>query len=73
MVRGALNSVATRDVPLAKKVDMKCMPVNVLKNIARMTRTLCVLIMSHTHFSSESTLCSCVNVKELLARDKRGI
>ena len=33
-----------------KKVDMKCMRVNVLKNIAGITRILCVLIMSHMHF-----------------------
>ena len=42
--------MATRDLPLAKNVDMKCMQVNVLKSIARITRRLCVLIMSHTHF-----------------------
>ena len=42
--------MTTRDVPLVKKVDMKCMQVNVLKNIARMTRRLCVIIMSYTHF-----------------------
>ena len=35
---------------LEKKVDLKCMELNALKNIARMTRRLCVLIMSHTHF-----------------------
>ena len=35
---------------LEKKVGMKCMQLNVLKNVARMTRTLCFLIMSHTHF-----------------------
>ena len=46
----AWDSVATRDIPLEKKVDMKCMQVNVLKNIAGITRILCVLIMSHMHF-----------------------
>ena len=35
---------------LEKKVDLKCMELNALKNIARMTRRLCALIMSHTHF-----------------------
>ena len=50
VVWGARDSMATRDVPLAKKVDMKCMQVNKLKNIVTMTRRLCVLIMSHTHF-----------------------
>ena len=35
--------MATRDVPLEKKVDMKCMRVSELKNIARMTRRLCIL------------------------------
>ena len=39
-----------QDVPLAKKIDMKCMQVNKIKNIVTMTRRLCVLIMSHTHF-----------------------
>ena len=34
---------------LEKKVDLKCMELNALKNIARMTRRLCVLIMSHKH------------------------
>ena len=33
-----LGSVARRDVPLEKKVDMKYMQVNVLRNIARMTK-----------------------------------
>ena len=32
VVWGAWDSVATRDIPLEKKVDMKCMQVNVLKN-----------------------------------------
>ena len=50
VVWGAWDSVAMRDMPLTKKVDMKRMQVNVLKNIATMTRRLCVLIMSHTHF-----------------------
>ena len=35
---------------LQKKVGMKCMQLNTLKNIARMTRRLCVLIISLTHF-----------------------
>ena len=42
--------MALRGVPFEKKVDMKCMQVNVLKNIARMTRRLYALIMSHTCF-----------------------
>ena len=42
--------MATRNVALEKKVDMKFIEVDVLKNIARMTRRLCVLIMSHSHF-----------------------
>ena len=50
VVRGTWDSVATSNMPLEKKVDMKCMRVNVLKNIARVTRRLCVFIMSHTHF-----------------------
>ena len=32
------DSVATREVPLEKKVDTKYMPVNVLRNIASMTK-----------------------------------
>ena len=50
VIRGTWDSVATSSMPLEKKVDMKCMRVNVLKNIARVTRRLCVFIMSHTHF-----------------------
>ena len=57
---GAWDSMATRDVPLAKKVDIDCMQVNVLKNIARMARRLCVLIMSYTHFR--------VNLHSVVAR-----
>ena len=34
----AWDSVATREVPLEKKVDMKYMQVNVLRNIASMTK-----------------------------------
>ena len=44
------DAVATREVPIKKKVDMKCIQVNVLKNIARMTRRLYVHIMSHKRF-----------------------
>ena len=40
--------MATREVPVDKKVDF--IRVNVLENIARMTRTLYVLVMSHTRF-----------------------
>ena len=50
VVRGTLNSVAKSNVPLEKKVNMKCMRVNVLKNIARVTRRLCVFIMLHMQF-----------------------
>ena len=35
---------------LEKKVDMKCMQLNAIKNTARVTRRLCVFIMSHTRF-----------------------
>ena len=42
--------MATSNMPLEKKVDMKCMRVNVLKNIARVKRRLRVFIMSVTHF-----------------------
>ena len=50
LVRGTWDSVTTSNMSLEKKVNMKCMWVNVLKNIARVTRRLCVFIMSHTHF-----------------------
>ena len=50
VVRGTGDSVATSNMPLEKKVNMKCMRVNVLKNIAMVTRRVCVFIMSHTHF-----------------------
>ena len=43
--------MALREVPLEKKVDMKCMQVNLLNNIARMTTRLYVLIMPHTRFT----------------------
>ena len=56
--------MATRDVPLAKNVGMKCMQVNKLKNIVTMTRRLCVLIMSHTHFR--------VNLHSVVARLSRN-
>ena len=62
----------TSNMPLQKKVDMKYMRVNVLKNIARVARRLCTFIMSHTYFRV-NLLCSCVNVKELLARKRRDI
>ena len=42
--------MATREVPVKKKVDMKCIQVNVLKNIAKMKRRLYVHIMSHKPF-----------------------
>ena len=50
VVCGAWDLVASRGVPLEKKVDMEFMQVNVLKNVARMTRRLYVLIMPHTRF-----------------------
>ena len=50
VVCGAWDSVALREVPLEKKVDMKCMQVNLLNNISRMTTRLYVLIMPHTRF-----------------------
>ena len=34
---------------------------------------LCVLVMSRTPFYSESALCSCLNVMEVLARKRRDI
>ena len=42
--------MTSREVPLEKKVDMKYMQVNVLKNITKMTRQLYVLVMPHARF-----------------------
>ena len=42
--------MATREVPVNKNVDMKCIQVNVFKNIAEMARRLYVHIMSNKHF-----------------------
>ena len=50
VVRGSWDSVASTEVPLEKKVDMKCIQVNVLKIIARMTRRLYILVMPHSRF-----------------------
>ena len=47
---GVWDSVVTREVHVEKKVDMKCIQVNLLKNVSRMTRRLYVLIMLHTRF-----------------------
>ena len=44
-----LDSGVAREIPVEKKVDMKCIQVNALKNIARMTGRLYV-IMSHKRF-----------------------
>ena len=43
----AWDSVATRKVPLEKKVDIKCMQGNIFKNIAKMTRRLCSYHVTH--------------------------
>ena len=42
--------MATGEVPVKKKVGMKYIQVNALKNIAKMTRRLYVHIMSHKRF-----------------------
>ena len=42
--------MATREVSVDKKVDLKFIQVTLLKNIARMTRRLYVLVMSHARF-----------------------
>ena len=46
----ALDSGVAREIPVERKVDMKCIQVNALKNIARTTGRLYVLIMSHKRF-----------------------
>ena len=38
MVSGRGNSAATRKVPLEKNVEMKCLQVNLLKRLTRMTK-----------------------------------
>ena len=40
----------TREVSVDKKVDLKFIQVTLLKNIARMTRRLYILVMSRTCF-----------------------
>ena len=42
--------MATTEVSVDKKVDLKCIRINVLKNIATMTKRLYVLVMSHRRF-----------------------
>ena len=42
--------MATGEMSVDKKVDLKFIQVTSLKNIARMTRRLYVLVMSHTRF-----------------------
>ena len=42
--------MATREVSVDKKVDLKFIQVTLLKNIARMTRRFYVLVMSHARF-----------------------
>ena len=56
--------MATREVPVDKKVDLKLIQVTLLKNIARMARRLYVLVMSHTRFR--------VNLHSVLARTSRN-
>ena len=66
------DSVATREMPVDKKVDLKFIKVTLLKNIARMTRRLYVLVMSHTRFrvNLHSVL---PEWEELLPRNRRDI
>ena len=42
--------MATREVSVDKKVDLKFIQVNVVKNVGRMTKRLYVLVMSSTRF-----------------------
>ena len=66
---------------LEKKVDLKCMQLNALKNIARMTRRLSILTMSlrilewictlYFKWLRLAALCSCLNIKELRAQSRR--
>ena len=44
------DSEPTTEVSVDKKDDLKFIQVSVLKNIARMTRRLYVLVMSHMRF-----------------------
>ena len=57
---------------LEKKVDLKCMELNALKNIARMTRRLCFYHATYACYS-DSSICSCLNIKEVLAQNRRDI
>ena len=42
--------MATREVSVDKKVDLKFIQIILLKNIARMARRLYIHVMSHTRF-----------------------
>ena len=42
--------MATREVSVDKKVDLKFIQVNVVKNLGRTTKRLYVLVMSRTRF-----------------------
>ena len=42
--------MATREVSVDKKADLKFIQINVVKNVARMTRRLYVLVVLRTRF-----------------------
>ena len=66
----ARYSVPTRDVPLENKVDTKCIKIDIFKNIARMTRRLCVFIMSYMHFRMNlHSAVECMSKMSLLETD----
>ena len=61
-------------VPNTVRQFMKLESVEALQNQVELRR-LYVIIISRTHyrFQSESTLYSCLNVREILARNRRDI
>ena len=61
-------------VPNTVRQFMKLESVEALRNQVELRR-LYVIIISRTHyrFQSESTLYSCLNVREILARNRRDI
>ena len=65
---------------LGRQVEDNMTDMNVVRRMTKKIKAkqnkqtiLYVLVMSRTRFQSESTLYSCLNVKELLARSRRKI
>ena len=57
---------------IKKVLHRRCFPVNVADILRTTFLTVCSYHVTYS-FQSGSALCSCLNVKELLARDRRDI